>query len=60
MANHPSLYQLQSQSFNSIFGGIFGRKKEPEVPPPPPPKVEKPVEPNKYHKESVQALKEEK
>ena len=59
--------QFPVQNFNSIFGGIFGRKKpaeEQKVPPVEEPKKATPApskiaEPTKYHKESVKAQKNE-
>ena len=59
--------QIPTQSFNSIFGGIFGKKKpEQEQQAPVEKKTEekKPEkgqanEPTKYHKETVKASNEE-
>ncbi len=49
-----SLYPLQSQSFNSLFGGIFNKKKdEVQNATPAPQKSKQAAEPTKYHKESV-------
>ncbi len=58
-----SLVAVQSQSFNSMFGGIFGRKKdEPkkeETAAPAKKSVETQKEPAKYHKQTVQAKEDE-
>jgi hypothetical protein len=55
-----ALNQIPTQNFNSIFGGLFGRKKpEQEKAVEKKPEEKKPekaaqvAEPTKYHKESV-------
>ncbi len=59
--NSNGLYQIPQQSFNSIFGGIFNKKKPEEVKKEAPVKQQEkaPVatpEPTKYHKETLKAV----
>ncbi len=59
--NSNSLYQIPQQSFNSIFGNIFNKKKPEEVKKEAPVKQQEkaPVatpEPTKYHKETLKAV----
>ncbi len=59
--NSNGLYQIPQQSFNSIFGNIFNKKKPEEVKKEAPVKQQEkaPVatpEPTKYHKETLKAV----
>ena len=55
-----NLYQIPQQPFNSIFGGIFNKKKpedKKEQAQPAKQQEKAPVaEPTKYHKETVKAV----
>lgn len=53
--HETSIYQLQSQQFSSIFGGIFNKKKEEEQAKAAESKKEQ-KEPTMYHKESRQEV----
>lgn len=56
------LYQIPQQSFNSIFGNIFNKKKPEEVKKEAPPAKQQEKapastsDPTKYHKETLKAV----